>query len=255
MHSNQPSPKSPLRLELRESLIALGVVAAFFGLWLIQFFELPVLLLAFLLAMFATTIWLRSSWGVYIFMAVVFFLKVGRVAQWQRGPLRELTNMDFVFPMVLMAFAGACFRFLQVSKFGRAFHSSPNGGRDDAAEPGTGSNGGLRFPSLLGGRWWLIPAAVSLALLLLVSFPYETSTIRQYWITPRGARAIFLGSFLFFLWFFCRGVYSLIMRWKMDPQQARIQLRSTFAQEYWREQSEIESKRAKINARTWRKLE
>jgi hypothetical protein len=76
--------------------------------------------------------------------------------------------------------------------------------------------------------------------------PYDTSTVREYWISPRGARAIFMGSFLFFLWFVFRSLFSLILRWKMDPDRASIQIRSIFAQEYWREQAEIETRRAKL---------
>lgn len=255
MQPTQNPFRSPFQLKLRESSIALGLAAAFFGLWLIQFFDLPFLLLLLMTALFVATIWLRRGWGLYCVLAILFFLKFSRVAYWQRLQLRELTYVDFVFPIVLMAFAGACFRYLEVSKFAQAFYPTKKGSVDAGADSAVQIDRNLRFPSLLGGRLWLIPAAVTFALFLLTVFPHDTSTIREYWITPRGARAIFLGSFLFFLWFICRSVYALIMRWKMDPDQARIQMRSIFAQEYWREQSGIEKRRAKLYLKRWRRLD
>ena len=247
MSPNQQPVRTPFQFELRESLIALGVAAAFLGLWMVQFFDLPFLLLVLMTGLFGATIWRRSGWGLYCVLAIVFFLKFSRAAYVQRIHLRDLFYVDFIFPIILMAFAGVCFRYLQVSKYSQAFYPTKKGNVDTTAASAAQSVRNLRFPSLLRGRWWLIPAAVTFALFLLTMFPHDASTIREYWITPRGARAIFLGSFLFFLWFVCRSLYSLIMRWKMDPKQADIHMRSIFAQEYWREQSGIENRRAKSN--------
>ena len=250
MSSNRNPIRPPFKLELRESLIALALAAAFFGLWMIQFFDLPWLLMLTLTLLFAITIWLRRSWGLYGVLIIVFLLRFSTVSSWQRIQLRELTISDFIFPMVLMAFVGASFRFLEVSKFARAFYSSSRSkiGVDGSGE---GRKWNLRFPALLSGRWWLVPVAVTFALVLLSVFPYDKSTVREYWITPRGARAIFLGSFLFFLWLICRGLFSLIRRWKMDSERARIQMRSMFAQEYWREQAAVERRRAKMKMKHW----
>lgn len=260
MMNNQIQPNKPdasrasLRLDIRESLIALGLTAAFFGVCLLQFLELPGVLLLLMTILFAATIWLRQSWGLYGVLTIVFFLKFSRVGGFRQ--LRELTYVDFMFPMVLMALAGACFRYLEVGKFTQAFDLRKQKAvraEETAMNQRTEiRRAGNPFPSLLGGRWWLIPTAVTIGFTLLTLFPHDSSTTREYWITPRGARAIFLGSFLFFLWFICRSVYSLIMRWKMDPQQASVQVRSIFAQEFWREQVGIEGRRARIKSRQWK---
>jgi hypothetical protein len=248
MPSN-PNPIRPIRppfkLELRESLIALALAAAFLGLWTIQFVDVPFLLLLLMTVLFGASMWLRRSWGLYCILFIVVLFKFSALSPGQRIQFRELSFLDFVFPIVMMAFAGAVFRFLEVSRFARAFYP-PTSNIAKTEEVATRRNWNLRFPSLLGGRWWLIPTAVTCALFLLTMIPYDTSTIREYWISPRGARAIFLGSFLFFLWFVFRSMFSLIMRWKMDPDRASIQMRSIFAQEYWREQAGIENRRAKM---------
>lgn len=242
-----PSRKS-FQLSLRDSNLALGLAMALLGLSLLQFFQLPLLLLLLLVLFFSAATWLGRSIGLYFFVIIIFFIKFSRVGYYQRNALRELTYSDFLFPILLLAFMGICFRFFEIRKFRQAFY--PKTPQDElGAESQSLVRLKIRFPSLLGGRWVLIPAAVTSALLILTLIPFDTSTIREYWITPRGARTIFLGSFLFFLWFVCRGIFGVIQRWTMSSEQAKIQMRSLFAHEFWREQSAIEKRAAKVRSK------
>ena len=210
---------------------------------LLQYFEIPFGVLIVLGGFFAASMWLKRSIGLYLVLVFVFFLKFSRVGFRHRFQLRELSYSDLLFPFLLLAFMAVCYRYLEIGKYRLAFF--PTDRSDPAPQVAGLAKPTRRFPSLWGG-WWRIPVAVALALSLLVMIPVDSSTIREYWISPRGARAIFLGSFLFFVWFVVRGVIRLLMRRRMTTGQANVQIRSVYAREYWREQSGIEKRAARL---------
>ena len=221
----------------RETLVTLGVAAGVFGLWMIQFENLNVLSLTIVVVFFLMGIPLKAAWAIYLLFATLVFLKFVLTPQFSQTGINEF---DLMFTLVAMGFAGFCFRYLELWKYVRAFYPSVG------SSSNSNSDSGYSFPSLLGGRWWLIPLAVLAAMVLLWAIPYDPSSNRRYWITPLGARLIFLTCFLFFFWFVCRSTIAFAMRWQMDPEQADIQVRSLIADEFWSEQIPMEARRAKL---------
>jgi hypothetical protein len=237
------NPKKSFRLGPRESLAAFGIAAGMLGLWMIQFENVLWFGLASIVLLFSITIWFQRGWAVYLLFANLLILKFIDVSSHPRSQLSVVDGWDVLFTVVAISFAGCCFRYLELSRYIRAFYP------DLRTSAEASEDRGFQFPSLVGGRWWLIPIAIGLAALLLVAFPNDPESVRRYWITPTGARMIFLGFFLFFSWFVCRSIVSIAIRKKMDPDQASIRVRSMIANEFWREQLPIETVRAKLRRR------
>ena len=223
-----------------ESLATLALAATVFGVWLIQFDSLNWISLLVVVSLFLIGIALRRAWGIYLLFASLIFLKYS-LAQYQQ--VRVVNGTDLLYACVAMVFAGCCFRYLQLSQIVRAFYLSGD-------HRGRAEHESFKFPSLIGGRWWLIPFSVFLAANILWWIPVNSTLARRFWITPNGARLILLTFFLCFFWFVCRAVLSLADRWRIEPAQAEVRARSLIANEFWREQTMIESRRAKTRMRT-----
>lgn len=240
------APKSRLfRVGPHESLVTLGIAAGIFGLWMIQFENLDIIALTIVVVFFLMGIPLQAGFAIYLLIATVLILKFV-LAPHNSIQLASVGWIDLLYALVVMTFAGLCFRYLELSKYIRTYY--PAAGKSRADHQKTK----YRFPSLLGGRWWLIPIAVMAATVLLEVIPHDTSSTRRYWITPTGTRLIFLTFFLFFFWFVCRSVLGFAMRWRMEPEQADVQVRSMIANEFWNEQIPIEARRLKYRIRNRR---
>ncbi len=242
---NRRAIQSPFRLAPRQTLATLGIAAGIFGLWLIQFENLNIFSLTMVVALFLIGIWFKAGWSIYLVIATLVLLRFAFAPYSPIQPV-NLIWMDLLFAGVAIVFSGLCFRFLELAKFIRAFH--PDLGKPAMADRELR----FAFPSMLGGRWWLIPVAVLGATALLFLIPHDGSSTRRYWITPPAARLIFITFFLFFFWFVCRSVIALLMRWRMEPEQADIQVRSMIAGEFWVDQFPVESRRLKIRSRNIR---
>jgi hypothetical protein len=225
-----------------EGLVTLGIAAGIFGLWTIQFADLNIFSLTILIVFFLMGIPLQASWAIYLLFVTLIVVKFA-FAPLQSIQVTTLGWLDLLFACVAMTFAGLCFRYLELYKYVSTFY--PEAGKPGSSDKKTQ----FQFPSLLGGRWWLIPLAVFVATVLLFAFPHESNTSRRFWITPTGARLIFLTFFLFFFWFVCRSIIALAMRWRMEPEQADVQVRGLIANELWVEQRPIEARRLKLRSR------
>lgn len=229
------------RLGPRESLLALGIAAGLFGLSMVQFENLNMFGLVLIVFFFFIAIWIRRAWAVYFLFALLVCFKFANVSNQIGLGRSSIDGWDIMFTIVAMIFAGCCFRFLELSRYVRAFYP--------ALQESTTEKRAFQFPALMSGRWWLIPGSLVIALVLLRTFPYDIDAVRQYWITPSGVRTIMMGFFLFFIWFIFRSVVSLNVRKDMGTGQAAVRARSLIAKEFWNEQLPIENQRVKRRAR------
>lgn len=243
MQTTETKKHKSFRLGPRESLATLGVTAGMLGLWMIQFENVLWFGLVSIAFLFFISIWFQRGWAIYLLFATLLFFKFTDMSSRPRSLLTAVDGWDVLFTVVAMSFAGCCFRYLELSRCVGAFYPDLPTSAEASQERG------FQFPSLIGGRWWLIPIAIGLAALLLWAFPTDPDSVRRYWITPTGSRMIFLGFFLFFTWFVCRSVVSIAIRRKMSPEQASVRARSMIANEFWREQQPIETVRAKLRRR------
>ncbi len=234
--------RSPVRAAPNESLLMLLVVAAFFGLWTIQFENLTGIGLMILAVFFAIGVGLKRGWAIYLMFGCLVFLKFDEFGPQTRIRPSAIQWNDLLFTVVSIVFAALCLRYLETAKYARIYY--PQG-----AVPKSKVKRQSQFPSLLGGRWWLIPVSVLMAVCLLWAFPYDSTLAYEFWITPTGTRVILLTFFLFFVWFVCRSLISALLRWNIEPEQANIQARSLIAKEYWIEVSAFEKRLAKLKMR------
>ena len=182
--------------------------------------------------------------GIFCLVATLFGYEWTCYALWMIFPVSWLIHpsdtsdvlevSDLVCCVLYLLLTGVLFRYLEIKRFAKSVFYRPS-----SAEKNT-----WKFPSLLGGRWWMILLALSTAWMVLTWFPLDGRSPLKYTLKPIHARVIILVGGLFFLWFICRSMIQLISRWMMTPQQADVYRRSMVAREYWRDQSRIEKKRA-----------
>ena len=222
----------------------LALVATVLGLTMIQFENVSRLQFVLMIGFFALMLWRRSALALAWLFAVLGWAKFSetfRQSHWFHDNLDVIETFDIYFTVLVLAFAAACFRFLETRKYCLGVLSKFGWGGGVSSS----KDAGREFPSLLGGRWWLIVVSVAAAFLLLQIFPVDQNAVRKYWIKPHPMRLIFLIGALFLIWFMFRSLFMLVMRWKMDPDQASVHIRSVYAKEFWREHRAIESRRAK----------
>ena len=223
-----------------ESQIILALMAAMLCVFALQsdlFGTGPVLLM---IALFAGGMWSKRAWIIWLLLGILVGLNYFTAHPFQQYHSRNLQMSDLVTALMLMALAAACFRFLETDRFISTFYPSASFG--EKPKPGVK----FEFPSLFGGRWWAIPLAIFLALVLLQAIPLDrTEFFRQFRIKPVASRVFFLVLFLFFAWYVCRAVVGTIVRWRMKPDQAEVHCRSLIASEFWKDAWAIERRREK----------
>jgi len=232
------------RLAPRDTLAVLVLIASLLGLSIIQYENVSRLLFILMGICFAFMVWKRSAVALACLFAVlgwVKFFESFRNSHRFSDQLDVLGKSDIIFTILVLAFAAASFRFLETRKYSLGVLSKFGWGGGVSSSKKTVKE----FPSLLGGRWWLIPIAVAAAFFLLEVFPVDRLAVRKYWIRPKPMRLMFLIGVLFLFWFVIRSFFMLVMRWKMDQDQAGVHVRSVFAKEFWREHRAIEARRAK----------
>ena len=233
-----------LRLGPNVTLTILVLIAALFGLTLLHLEMANRIPFGMICILFVWMVWRRSSFALaclFIVLAWVVITTSFHQPWGVRFRPEEIFARDITAALLLLVFAGACFRFLETRKysFGVLSKFGWNRGRSNKKDPGR------EFPSLFGGRWWLIPIAVAVAVVLLGMFPVDHTVVQKFWVQTKPMRLIFLIGTLFLVWFVARSLFMLIMRWKMDSDQAGVHTRAVIASEFWREHRAIESRRAK----------
>ena len=240
--------QTSFRVSPRWTRVALVVLAALIGFFLIQFENLYLLGFSILAFFFFIGIFYKRSWAIYLLLVTLIFLKVVSVDPGNNYLLKILRPLDLVFTSAAMFFAAICFRYLELSRVVDAYFPTIGKPQSLIREPIRPDKSALLFPSFFGGRWWLIPMSMAIAFGLLQVFPYDEQSARQ-WITVSGRRLIYLTFFLFFCWFVCRSIVALVLRWNMEPEQACIRARSLIAKEFWNEVYPVERRRVKIRDR------
>ena len=243
-NSTKPEPNEiRFRLPPVESQIVLGVCAALLGMCAVQFESLSLLILVVLGVLFAIGMLKRQAWAIYVMLGMFLVLKYLLMADIFRGQLHRLRFPDLFFTLIVILLAAACFRFLESGRFLQTFY--PN------IEIGEKQKSGSRFqfPSLLGGRWWVIPLSIFLSAVLLAIFPARVQLFQDFRIRGEVSRLVFLTLFLFFGWFVCRAALGMFIRWRMDKRQADVHCRSLIAQELWRDTYSFAKRQKKIQSR------
>ncbi len=237
--------ESPFRTGPQRSAQIIVVATVISALCLIQFEELN-LGLPIVASLLLAGLIFKQGWLIYLMFASLIFLKIDNTALGLGFELAVLTWPDVFFTLVTMVLAALCMKYLELTKFIQTYYptfrfSAPQ--QDKANQP---IQSLLQFPSLLGGRWLLIPASTLISIVLLSVFPFDRQTARRMAITPEGTRLIFLAFFLFICWFSSSTIVSILSRWSMDTDQAGIQARSLIAKEFWNDSYSIEQRRAKF---------
>lgn len=241
MSQDQELHRNLFRTYPRRSLLYLGLAAGLVGLAVIQFYPIDYILWFIAVAFLLMGIPLRAGWAIYILLALMFALRF-MLPRYGPGQLKYIGWDDLQYALTVVGFAALSFRFLELSSFLQAYF--PKRSLPDADERERRESSG-QFPSMLGGRWWLVPLAIAAAVLLLEMIPHDFSSTRRLHITPAGSRMIMMTFVLFFCWFVSRSLLALAVRWRIQPEQAEIQVRSTIADEFWNDQVGIESRRRK----------
>ncbi len=231
------SGKARLRLSPVETQIAFALLAAVTGMVLLQFDRLGLSPLLMLTVLFVGGMWAKRNWAIWLLLGVIIYLKyfAGHI-NLQFGV--QLRGQDVAVAMLIIVLAAACFRYLESARFLEAFY--PNTKLREPPRHGIK----FEFPSLLGGRWWVIPLAVIVSVYLL-HLTFNGEVLRQFRFRPTASRVVFLILLLFFGWFVCRAGVGMIIRWRMKPEQADVQCRSFVAGELWKESFNIERYRVK----------
>ncbi len=232
------------RLTPNATLVMLVFVAAAFGLLTAQFETITRVPFVLMVGFFILMVWFRSALALScLFLILGWFVVVKRfrISPWFQYDQNVILASDLMFSLFVMAFAAACFRYLETRKYCLGVLSKFGWGAGAVKT----KHANREFPSLLGGRWWLIPVSIAASFVLLGTYPLDTAAVQKYWIKPAPARLIVLFGVLFLAWFLIRSIFSLVMRWKMDEDQAAVHVRSVYAKEFWREHQAIESRRAK----------
>lgn len=226
-----PKKRSAFRISPRNAQTGLALAGAVLGLLVIQFGYSDPWHLLLLVVSFGIAMTLHRTWALYLMFGMLAFVQF-------RFQHRGLDFPDVIYTLLAMTFGCVCFRHAELSKYIRAFYPETDGGEG-------GGSIKYQFPSLFGGRWWTIPIAVFLAVVLLGVFPMDRFSVNRYWIKPYASRTMFLFTFLFFTWMLLRSLFGVIRRWGMTKAQGDIHIRSIIANEFWWEHSAIEKRKAK----------
>jgi hypothetical protein len=95
------------------------------------------------------------------------------------------------------------------------------------------------------GRWYFIPIAILIGLALLLIIPIEIQNVRGDLMTRRSTRLILIVLGVFICWFVSVNIIKFVARWQMKSDQADISIRSSIANELWRDQKRFEAYRYK----------
>lgn len=238
MSKTTRSDLDEFRMSPMVSQTTLGVGAALLGICAVQFESLSLLHLFVLMVLFAIGILKQQAWAIYAMLGTFLFPKY-----FMMGQLLRIRLPDLILTLIVILFAAACFRFLESGRFLRTFY--PNVQIGEKRKSGTR----FQFPSMLGGRWWMIPVAIFLATMLLAIFPARVQLFRDIKIRGEVSRLVFLTLFLFFGWFLCRAALGMFIRWRMETRQADIHCRSLVAKEMWRDTYSFAKRQKKLQAR------
>lgn len=228
-----------------KGLLLYGVVAIILGCLLVWAVNATLGSATFILCGFLVALLFASEIGVYVILGGFGYLVFNPLADgWGFFSAPRLTSIDCWVAFLFLAFAATCFRYLELAKYHRIMAA--------VERPFIFSVVRGRIPKVafrgnfLGGRWWLIPIVMFVAIYLIAATAQPRALAREVWITPLGTRIILLFGFMFLVWILSCGVIALLARVRLDGEQASVQARSIIAAELWREHASFESRQRKL---------
>lgn len=213
-------------------VMALVFVAAT---WMfVQVTSLPPSWQAFLFGVLCLATILRLTFVVYFAVGFSLMAELGRFEYSFMGP------SDIVFVFCAMLYMMFAFRYadLQIN-FGDLLSS-----RNVSSDTGMRNRAHWRTLRPFRAGWIWVPAAILSAVLLLLIFGWDDTTIARYGITPPGMRVIGLIWFLAVVWFVLDTGSRLLTRREGGAMRGQVFARSVFARELKTEFYSIERKRA-----------
>ena len=221
------------------SLGFLGFGAGVCCLAIISVGLIPTVLSGLLFMLFALAIGFRQMFVIYLFLLLLVFAKYIYLPELQLvNPTLDFSEILFVG--FVFAFYGFCVRYIDLANSIESIYSgsSESVSSEELARP---------YPNatISGGRWYFIPIAILLGLALLLVIPIEIQNVRGDLTSRRATRLILIVLGIFICWFMSVTIIKFVARWRMSPHQADVSIRSSIANELWRDQRRLESYRNK----------
>lgn len=235
--TQQEQQRRRLRIRPPEAQVIMSLFAALIGFFALRISDYGLGPVLVVMALFAIGLAANRAWAIWLAIGTLIWLKYSFNFELD---LTKLQISDVYVCLLLVLVSAASFRVLEAARFLDTWYPGLKLRRSIETRQ-------FEFPSLLGGRWWVIPMAVILAVFLLGIFPFGQNAIAsKVGIKPLAARVISLTLTLFFAWFICSSLVDMVVRWRMKPEQADVQCRSMVANELWKDVYNFERRRAKV---------
>jgi len=221
------------------SLGFLGFGAGVCCLAIISIGLIPTFLSGLLFMLFALAIGFRQVFVIYLFLLLLIFAKFIYLPGFQlENPTLDFSEILFVG--FVFAFYGFCVRYIDLANSIESIYP----GHGESKRSGDLAS---RYPnpSISGGRWYFIPIAILVGLALLLVIPIEIQNVRGDLTSRRATRLILIVLGIFICWLVSVTIIKLVARWQMSPDQADVSIRSSIANELWRDQKRLEAYRNK----------
>jgi hypothetical protein len=221
------------------AFVFLGVGAGICCLALISIGRIPTGIAGMLFMLFAIAIGFRQTLLIYLFLILLL------VAKFIIMPEFEIANSTLGFSEILFvgfvfAFYGFSVRYIDLADAFEAIYPD----QFNIEQP---KKLDRRYPNpaVRNGRWYFIPIAILIGLALLLIIPIEIQNVRGDLMTRRSTRLILIVLGVFICWFVSVNIIKFVARWQMKSDQADISIRSSIANELWRDQKRFEAYRYK----------
>jgi len=205
---------------------------------------IPTFLSGILFILFAFAIGFRKMFLIYLFLFILIMAKYIYLSGFQIGnpnlDVRELLFVGFVF-----AFYGFSVRYIDLANAVEAIYPGQGESSLSGDPNAAGLAGQYPNPTVIGGRWYFIPIAILVGLALLLVIPLEIQNVRGDITSRRATRLILIVLGIFICWFVSVNIIKFVARWQMSSEQADVSIRSSIANELWRDQKRLEAYRYK----------
>ncbi|MDA7924994.1 hypothetical protein N9B60_06300 [Mariniblastus sp.] len=221
------------------SLAFLGVGAGLCCLAIISVGLIPTFLSGILFMLFALAIGFRQMFLIYVFLFVLFFAKFVFLPGFNIAN-STLGLSEILFVNLVFAFYGFSVRYIDLANAVESIYPALG-----EVEQSSHSVSPYPNPQVGSGRWYFIPIAVLIGLALLLVIPLEIQNVRGDLMSRRATRLILIVLGIFICWFVSVNIIKFVARWQMKADQADVSIRSSIANELWRDQKRFEAYRYK----------